>query len=1038
MTLLSFAQRRSWVHHQLGGPAAAHHVAVALRMVGALDPAALARAVRDVVARHDVLHSMLVEDGAGEPHQWAVPDLRLPVPAAEVSVVEVAAADVAAAIRETVGRRFDLTAQLPVRAHVLRYAPAEHVLVLVIHRIAADEASLQPLVRDLLTAYAARVRGAAPRWDQTPARYADYAARQRQVLATSDGGTAYWRAELAGLPAPLPLPTDRPRPPEASLRGDTVSFGLEPGLVAAVAQLAAQHGTTAPTVLRAALAVLLQLSGSGADVPIGSPVDGRAGVVPACSVGPYTGIRVQRVDLSGDSPFARVLDRLRDQDRAANAEPDVPFERLVELLAADRSLAYHPLCQVLLAWRTAPAPITRALPGLTVTVERVPTHTATFDLSVTLTQLSGGGVAGEIEYATDLFDPPTVDALAARFTRVLHQVTADPGARVGGVDVLEPAERHRLLVDLAGAAVPVPPLTIPELVGRQVAATPDAVAVVSAGRSLTYAELDARADRLARELVRCGAGAESVVAVALPRSAELVVALLGVLKSGACYLPIDPCYPSQRLSYLLGDAAELILTDLDTRPVLPANDLPYLCMDTLDLAGSGGSGGDGGGPGGPGPHRVRPENLAYVMYTSGSTGTPKGVAITHANVVNGVLRLAAVVGLRPGARMLAATSINFDVSVFEVFTALSTGATVEVVRDVLELGERGGWRGAVLHTVPSVFAEVLETAGGGIAVDTAVFAGEGLPAALVHKVREHIPNVTVINAYGQTESFYATTFTVPRDWDGSGGVPIGTPLGNMRAYLLGPELAPVPPGVVGELYVGGAVGRGYHARPVLTAQRFVADFLGPPGSRMYRTGDLARWNGHGQLEYVGRADTQVKIRGLRIEPAEIDEALTAYPGIAQAVTTLRAVAGRADKRLCAYLVPATPDANLDPRRLRRFVAERLPVFMIPAEFVVLDRLPLSANGKLDLSRLPEPRPARRADPEPGTERERRLAGLFAEVLHRDRVAVDGDFFDLGGNSLQAIHLVRRIQAELGKELPIREFFRAPTVVSMADYLSART
>jgi amino acid adenylation domain-containing protein len=1107
MTPLSFAQRRSWFLHQLGGPAAAHHVALALRMAGVLDPIALERALRDAVIRHDVLRSVFVEDGAGEPHQRMVPEFRLPVPVAEVAPEHVPTA------LETVERRFDLAAEIPVRARLLECAPAEHVLVLVLHRIAADEASLAALTGDLLTAYAARARGVAPRWETTPAQYADYASKRLGSPSDPDSAMSRrmsdWQTELAGIPGPLPLPADRPRPPEASLRGDTVAFGLEPGLMEAVRGLADQRGTTVPTVLRAALAVLLHQSGSGTDVPIGSPVDGRAGEVPAGSVGPFTGIRVLRADLSGNPPFARVLDRARDQAAlAARADPDVPFERLVEILAADRSMAYHPLCQVLLAWRAAPEP-THELPGLTVTVERVRTRTARLDLAFTFTEPSGGArreVSGEIEYATDLFDRPTVAAMAARFTRVLRQVTADPEVRVGGVDVLEPAERHRLLVELAGTAVPVPGLTIPELVRRQVIATPDAVAVVSDGRSLSYRELDARAERLSRELVRAGARPESVVALALPRTAELVVALLGVLKSGAGYLPIDPGYPSQRLGFLLADAApDLILTDSETLPTLPVPaDSGIRCcrIDALDLDGSGadggfggnhgfggdgGSGGDGGESGAdggsgvrgagadggfgvrgagadgwavagadPGAAVVRPENLAYLMYTSGSTGTPKGVAITHANVVNGVSRLAGVVGMRPGSRMLAGTSINFDVSVFEVFTALSTGATVEVVRDILVLGERGGWTGAVLHTVPSVFAGVLDTAGSGIEVDTAVFAGESLPATLVQQVRKAIPAATVVNAYGQTESFYATTFTVPDGWDGAGGVPIGTPLGNMRTYVLGPGLAPVPPGVVGELYVAGAVARGYHARPGLTAERFVADPFGPAGRRMYRTGDLARWNSDGQLEHLGRGDTQLKLRGVRIEPAEIEEALVAHPGVAHAVTMLRAVPGSGSKRLVAYVVPAEPGADLDPRRLRRFVADRLPAFMIPAAFVVLDRLPLAANGKLDLSRLPEPRRAGRAHRHPHTGQpgaypahieqapelhsklERRLAVLFTEVLHRDRVEVDDDFFDLGGHPLQAIRLVRLVNAELGRELPVRAFFLTPTVAGIADYLTSHT
>ncbi|HWM01261.1 MAG TPA: amino acid adenylation domain-containing protein [Actinophytocola sp.] len=1010
MIPLSFAQRRLWFLHQFGAPAATYNVPLALRLTGELDLAALAAALRDVVARHETLRTVFVEDEAGEPHQRVVPDAWLAVP-----VVDVVPAEVPAAVLAAVRHRFDLAAEIPVRACVLRCGRGEHVLVLVVHRVAADEVSLVPLTRDLAAAYTARRGGVAPPWSVARRLMINYPSYQDSV--------AYWRTELAGVPAPLAVPVDRPRPPEASHRGETVGFAVAPDQAAAVTKLAVDHDVDVPTVCRAAFAIVLHQLGAGSDVVLGAPVD-RTDAVPAGAVGPYADVRALRVEMSGDPTFTGLLARLRERTRAA-ADHDLPFERVVEALAPDRSLAHHPLFQAVLGWRTERA--APELPGLEVTVERVRTRTTANDLCVTLTA-ADDGLRGEVDYAVDLFDRATVVGLAARFTRVLAQVVADPGLRVGRVDVLAPAERHRLLTELAGTAVPAPAVTIPELVRRQVLATPDAVAVESPGRSLTYRELYARAGRLARELARAGAGPERVVGLALPRTADLVVAMLGVLRSGAGYLPIDPRYPNRRLGFLLADAGpDLVLTDTATAADLPDNDVPFLLLDTLDTL-------DDPGPAEGEPDVVvRPDNLAYLMYTSGSTGTPKGVAITHANVVNGVSRLADVVGMRPGARMLAGTSVNFDVSVFEVFTALSTGATVEVVRDVLVLGERAGWAGDVVHTVPSVFADQLEHIAGRVDVATLVFAGEGLPADLVRRVRAAVPGATVVNAYGQTESFYATTFTVPDDWTGSGGVPIGRPLGNMRTYVLGPGLTPVPPGVVGELYVAGAVGRGYHARSGLTAQRFVADPFGPSGQRMYRTGDLARWNTDGQLEHLGRGDVQLKLRGFRIEPAEIEAVLTAHPRVAGAVVTLRR------GRLVAYLVPNEPGerAELEPRVLRRFVAHRLPAYMIPASFVVLERLPLAANGKLDRSALPEPgRGTTATRAEPRTERERRLAKLFAEVLCRNQVGTEDNFFDLGGHSLRAVQLVNRVRAEFGLELPVRALFRAPTVAALADYLDS--
>jgi amino acid adenylation domain-containing protein len=494
----------------------------------------------------------------------------------------------------------------------------------------------------------------------------------------------------------------------------------------------------------------------------------------------------------------------------------------------------------------------------------------------------------------------------------------------------------------------MPRLTVPQLVARQVAATPDMPAVLHADQSLTYRELYERAGRLARALMRAGAGPESVVALALPRTVDLVVALLGVLASGAGFLPLDPWYPSPRLRFLLEDAApELVLTDSTTLPDLPVTDLRSLCLDSLDLAGPGT---DDDGRDLP-TTALRPDNLAYLMYTSGSTGMPKGAAISHATVVNGVRELAAVAELRAGSRMLASSSINFDVSVFEIVAALSTGATVEIVRDIFALAENGSWSGDVLHTVPSVFAEAFGHTERKIDVRTAFFAGEGLPAALVARVREAIPGVRVINAYGQTESFYATTYTVPDGFATTGGVPIGAPLGNMRVYVLGPGLVPVPPGVPGELYVGGAVARCYHARPGLTAERFVAEPFGPPGQRMYRTGDLARWTQDGFLEHLGRTDDQVKIRGIRVEPAEVDAVLSTHSRIARVVTVLRSAQAGRQSELVSVVVPTGPGADLSKRMLRRFVADRLPSHLIPAAFVVLDRLPLAPNGKLDMARL---------------------------------------------------------------------------------------
>ncbi|MEU1126575.1 amino acid adenylation domain-containing protein, partial [Streptomyces sp. NPDC005899] len=746
------------------------------------------------------------------------------------------------------------------------------------------------------------------------------------------------------------LPLDRPRPAVSGRRRGVVALEPDPALYDDVRGLAADMGTGVTSVLQAALAALLHLLGGGSDVPIGTRV--------ADATGPGSGRTwVLRADLSGGPSFGRLLERVRERTLTASKYSRVPFATLVEELLPEPPAAHHPLFQVLLdtGGDFAPWPGDDPCPGLAVTRERLLSGPAApCDLILRApagTVPEAGSGPMEIEYDADLFDAPTVAALGRRFLAVLRQVTADPGTPVDRLDVLEPAEHRRLFVELLGTEAPRPAVSVPELVARQVGRTPDAVAVVSGDARLTYRQVWSRADRLARRLVRAGAGPESIVALALPRSCDLVVALLATMRAGAAYLPVDPRYPAERIRHLLDDAGPcLLLTDEATAQELPAHALPVCLLDEPTAPQAAG--------GAELPSPPQPDRLAYVMYTSGSTGRPKGVSLTHANIVNGVCGLAEVAGVGPGTRMLAGTSINFDVSVFEVFTALATGATVEVVRDVLVVAERGGWRGGVLHTVPSVFAELLGQVAGRLHADTLMFAGERLAPELVRRVREAVPGAAIVNAYGQTESFYATTCTVPDGWEGA-GVPIGRPIGNMRAYVLGPGLAPVPPGTTGELYVAGSVARGYAGRPDATAERFVADPFGAPGSRMYRTGDMARWNADGQLEHLGRGDAQMKLRGFRIEPAEIEAALTGHPGVAQAAVVLRPDPASDGSRLVAYVVPAPgpgggPVPAPAPRVLRRHVADRLPSYMIPAAFVTLDRLPLAPNGKLDHASLPDP------------------------------------------------------------------------------------
>ncbi|MGW1727841.1 amino acid adenylation domain-containing protein [Streptomyces sp. NPDC002306] len=1050
MIPLSFAQRRLWFVDRFEGPSPTYNGAFALRLTGELDVDALRSALRDVIGRHEVLRTVIVEDGDGVPHQQV-----LPAPPFDLPVVDVTPQQREAAVDEEARRTFDLAADIPLRARLLRCAPGEHTLVLVVHHIALDGESLGPLLRDVSTAYSARRHGAVPAWEPLPVQYADYTLWQQDVLGDeSDPGSlaarqlAYWREALADLAQPLALPTDRPRPRVMSSRGALVRFPLAPDLLEGVEKLAAEQDTTVSMVMQSALAVLLHHLGCGDDIPLGTPIAGRTDEELRDLVGFFVNTWVLRVDLAHNPTFRELLGRVRERALAAYDHQDMPFERLVELLNPDRSTAYHPFFQVMLAWQEPLGELD--FEGLAVQSQTLETATAKFDLFFNMIPDGRGGAGVRLEYATDLFDRSTAERLAQRFVRVLERLVADAGRPVGAIDVLEPAERALLLHRFDDAAQ-VPAQTIPQLFETQAARTPHAPAVVCEDRTLTYRELDERANAVAWELIRHGAGPEDLVVLALPRTEDLVAGLLGILKSGAAYLPLDPQYLRGRAPGVLAEAApRFAVTDTATWRELPQSGITAVDLDQRAHWQP--------APGAPGDSdRTTPlhgDHLAYVMYTSGSTGTPKGAAVTHANVVSGVRELVRVLDAPPGWRMLAGTSVNFDVSVFELLSTLSTGGSAEMVPSALALADRDGWDGHVISAVPSVLAELVGHLDKTTDVRAVVFAGDVLPARLVRQVREALPAAQIVNSYGQSESFYATTFSpaASREWADTDTVPIGTPLGTMRAYVLGPGLAPVAQGVIGELYVVGAcLGRGYQGRPALTAERYVANPYGPAGERMYRTGDLARWNADGDLECVGRGDGQVKVRGFRIETAEVEAAITAHPGISEAVVISREVPA-GGRRLVAYVVHTGEGAVGDDgaggigdvdvqsgasaAELRAFVAERLPDYMVPSAFVALGRLPLGPSGKLDRAALPEPEFSGETYRAPRTEAEAVITAAYADVLGVEQVGVDDDFFAVGGDSLRSIQVVARARAR-GLDLTTREIFECRTAARLAEAAAAR-
>jgi amino acid adenylation domain-containing protein/non-ribosomal peptide synthase protein (TIGR01720 family) len=995
---MSAAHRSLWFLSRLDGPNPTYNLPLALDLDGPLDLAAIRAALADLSARHEPLRTVFAERD-GEPY----PVLGEPSVALTVGMP---AGDLDAAIAAAVRVPFDIAAEPPIRAHLFAVAPERHVLLLLVHHIAGDEWSLTPMLDDLATAYAARLAGRQPAWPPLPVRYADYAAWQH--AAPLDRHLDFWREALAGAPETLRLPADRPRPARASAAGGTVTFALGADLEAALRALARGHGVTLFMTVQAAVAALLCRLGAGTDIPLGTPVAGRADEALEGLVGYFVNTVVLRTDVAGDPSFAELLGRVRATDLAALAHQELPFERLVEALNPRRSLAHHPLFSVMVSYRAA-LPRAAGFPGLRVTPRLVATGTAKFDLTFDVAERPGG-LAGSLEYRADLFDPDTASALADRFARLLAAVVTAPERRLSEVDLLTARERTALAEAWQGERREVAARTLAQLFEDRVAETPGAVAVEDGPLTLTYASLNGRANRLARRLVAAGAGPERVVGVLLPRSAGLVVALLAVAKAGACSLPLDVHHPADRLTRQLTDAAPVVLiTDDAGLPI----DIPRL------------SPADSAGDGANLDVRVDPAHPAYIIFTSGSTGRPKGVVVPHAGLAGLVASVREVFGTGPATRAAQFASPAVDVAFSELAASVLGGGTLVVVPEQARLGAALGEfvtaaRLTQVDLPPALLAALPETAvPAGV---TVVVGGEAVAAGEVRRWRR---GRRLINAYGPTEATVtATSWAVPGT---DGPVLIGRPDLNRTAHVLDGRLRPVPPGVPGELYLGGAgLARGYLGRPAATAERFVADPYGPPGARLYRTGDLVARTATGELEFLGRTDEQVQIRGFRVEPAEIEAVFAAHPDVARAVVTVR---GTDPRRLVAYVV-TTGAVTAD--ELRDHAAGTLPAPLVPAAVVLLDALPLAATGKVDKDALPDPVAAAPAAERPGTALEQTIAGLYAGVLGIDPAAVgprDG-FFALGGDSILAIQLVSRARAA-GLTIAPRQVFDQQTVTGLA-------
>ncbi|HET7463746.1 MAG TPA: amino acid adenylation domain-containing protein, partial [Longimicrobium sp.] len=1039
---LSFAQQRLWFIDRLEGASAAYHIPTRQRLRGELDRGALRRALDRILARHDALRTTFAEVD-GEAVQRIAPAEESSFHLAEHDLRghPRAGAELRRVMTEEAEAPFDLARGPLIRGRLIHLADDDHLLLITMHHIVSDGWSMGVFTRELGELYAAFRNGEPDPLPALPIQYADYAVWQRKWVGGEvlRAQAQYWTETLGGAPELLELPTDHVRPARQDFAGGVAGIELDPELTAGLKALSQRHGATLfMTLLAGWAAVLSRLSGQD-DVVVGTPTANRGRSEIEGLIGFFVNTLALRVELSGESSVADVLARVKARALEAQANQDIPFEQVVELLQPARSLSHTPLFQVMFAWQSAPERELE-LPGVALGAAGSPPRpgpaaqpgaaaqtTAKFDLSLTLAERDER-IVGAAEYAAALFERATVERWLGYLRRALEAMVADESQPVARLPLLPEVERRLVLEDWNATARPYPAggLRVHDLFRAQAARTPRAVALSWRGERVTYAELEARANQIANALRRRGVGPEVRVGICLPRTPELVAAMLGVLGAGGAYVPLDPAYPRERLGYMLEDArVTLVLTDSALADRLPHGAAALLLLDRERdaIAAESADAPESG---------VAPENLSHVIFTSGSTGRPKGVMIRHSSVVVLLHWLRENVTDEERSSVLFSTSINFDVSIAEVFGTLAWGGKLVLVENALELAEL---EEEVVYAsmVPSAAAELLESGGIPASVKTLNLGGEPLPNALAQGLYGLETVEKVGNLYGPTEdTTYSTYSLVPR---GADQVLVGTPVANTRAYVLDRLLQPVPVGVVGELYLAGdGLSRGYANRPAMTAERFVPCPFGAPGARMYRVMDRVRRRADGELEYLGRTDFQVKVRGFRIELGEIEARLAEHPGVRAPVVVVREDAP-GDRRLVAYYLADQPVA-VDA--LKAHLADRLPEYMVPAAYVRMEAYPLTPNGKVDRRALPAPEGEAYAAGEyaaPVGETEEALAGIWAEVLGVERVGRHDNFFELGGHSLLAVRLMSRMRQVMGVEAPLTHLFSHPTVESLAAHVS---
>uniref|UniRef100_UPI003878298D amino acid adenylation domain-containing protein n=1 Tax=Pseudomonas viciae TaxID=2505979 RepID=UPI003878298D len=1047
---LSFAQQRLWFLAQMEGASVAYHMPAGLRLRGILDRVALQRALDRIVARHEALRTTFVQEQGQEARQCVAPaDIGLALFQQDLSDQDDAEGHLQALLAEEATNAFDLEHGPLIRGRLIRLGSEDHVLLVTMHHIVSDGWSIGVLIKELAALYEAFRHGLDDPLPALAVQYSDYAVWQRrwlsgEVLQTQ---SSYWQQALADAPALLMLPTDRARPPQQDYTGAALPVAFDADLTASLKALSQRHGVTLYMTLMAAWGALLSRLSGQDEVVIGSPVANRTRSEVEGLIGLFVNTLAVRVDVSGAPTVETLLARVKTQALGAQAHQDLPFEQVVEVLKPVRSLAHTPLFQAMLSWQTVDN-TELVLGDLKLEGLGAASTVAKFDLSLELGEAQGQ-MFGALEYATALFDETTVQRYLGYFERLLRAMVAGDQSLIERVALLDEAEREHLLVDLNATQAAYPRgQTIHQLFEAQVAARPDAIAVLFEGERLSYAELNRQANQLAHHLIGLGIRPDDRVAICVERGAEMLVGLLAILKAGAGYVPLDPAYPAERLAYMLADSAPVaLLTQGGLQGRLPALTVPVVLLDHAERVRSGICVGRDDNPL---VASLGVRHLAYVIYTSGSTGNPKGVMIEHRGLVNYCVDAVRLFGLTAADTVLQQNTLNFDLSVEEIFPALLAGATLAPTRQLFgsaELQSNGDVRPTFLHltaahwhtlaaewhNTPALARDLLRD------VRLINVTGDALSTQKLQMwdaIRP--PHTQLINTYGPTEATVSCTAAYMKYDAACGNATIGTPMANTRIYLLDGHRQPVPFGVAGEIFIGGeGVARGYLNLDAINAERFLADpFSDQPDARMYKTGDLARYRADGRLEYLGRNDFQVKVRGFRIELGEIESRLGHCAGVKEAAVIVREDTP-GDKRLVAYVVPQA-DASLNPAALRAQLSMQLAEYMLPSAFVSLSALPLTPNRKLDRQALPAPDAeayASRSQEAPQGQAEIALAQIWRTLLKVESVGRHDHFFELGGHSLLVMRLIAQVREQLGVELNLSDVFAQPQLSALAQILS---